>query len=205
MTTACSTFYINCPVPVKHGSLGRNHALDIEIKNYFLELKDKKEGIFSNNGEGWKTDWYSHLEHPILEPLVNDIGRWYEKNISSPRNNHEIPNFAKNQTQLDIDANIWFAEYLPGNISNQHHHGNFPKISFVYYLEVEENGSPLTFIQQNLDNYNDVEFTGEIDLAVHSGAIVMFPPFLHHKVLPTKTKRYIIAGNINDISYRLSC
>lgn len=204
MINACSTFYIEQPIPIKHGSLGRSHQLDREIIDYFLKLKENKEGVFSNNGEGWKTDWYSHLDHPILEDLINQIGRWYEKNISAPRHNHSIPDFFKKDTPLVIDANIWFAEYLPGNLSNQHHHGNFPKISFVYYLEVEENGSPLTFIRQTLDEYNDIEFINEIDLAVHSGMLVMFPPNIHHKVRPTKTKRYIIAGNINDISYKLS-
>jgi hypothetical protein len=30
----------------------------------------------------------------------------------------------------------------------------------------------------------------------------MFPSTIHHKVYPVNTTRYVLAGNINDITYR---
>jgi hypothetical protein len=39
-----------------------------------------------------------------------------------------------------------------------------------------------------------------MDLQVSPGMLVMFPGFLNHKVKPTESYRYVIAGNINDIS-----
>jgi hypothetical protein len=70
----------------------------------------------------------------------------------------------------------------------------------VYYLDVGENSSPLTFVQLE-DQKNELQKVDEIHLPVYNDMIVMFPSIVHHKVYASKTKRYILAGNINDISY----
>ena len=40
------------------------------------------------------------------------------------------------------------------------------------------------------------------NLNTYPGMIVFFPSFLHHRVDPTRSKRYVLAGNINDIIYK---
>ena len=93
-----------------------------------------------------------------------------------------------------------YQEYLPGQVSPQHEHGTLSRYSWVYYLDVGENSSPLTFVELE-DNKNELQKVDEIHLPVYNDMIVMFPSIAHHKVYPCKTKRYVLAGNINDICY----
>ena len=103
------------------------------------------------------------------------------------------------EESYDIDAEVWFAEYLKGDSADEHNHTWSSRSSFVYYLDVEDNGSPLTFVQKHWRNNGEINTVREIDLDVKRGTLVMFPSFVDHKVRETRSKRYVIAGNINDI------
>ena len=199
MTNSCSTFYISHPISVRHGQLGFPNRK--QIIDYFLDLKDKGQYIPAEEDRGWKTDWEIHLDHRILDPLLDMIHLWYCKHIVGPRGPYFIvkDNFQSTE-KFNIDANVWFQEYLPGQVSPQHEHGALSKHSWVYYLDVGENGSPLTFVQLE-DNKNELQKVDEIHLPVYNDMIVMFPSIVHHKVYASQTKRYVLAGNINDISY----
>ncbi len=200
MTNSCSTLYISHPVAVRHGALGFNNRS--QIVKYFLEQKEQGNGIPATNYNGWKTDSNIHQEHEILDPLLDLVHTWYCNNIVGPRG----PKFIQDQVWpntnfFNIDANVWFQESLPGQISPQHEHGTLSRYSWVYYLDVGEDNSPLTFIKLE-DNKNEIFPVDEIHLPVYNDMIVMFPSFMHHKVYPSINKRYIIAGNINDIEYK---
>jgi hypothetical protein len=49
---------------------------------------------------------------------------------------------------------------------------------------------------------NEVFPVDEIHLPVYNDMIVMFPSIIHHKVYPVNTTRYVLAGNINDITQK---
>ena len=102
---------------------------------------------------------------------------------------------------FDIDAEVWFQESLPGQGCPQHEHGTLSRYSWVYYLDVGENNSPLTFIEMK-ETKNEVFPVDEIHLPVYNDMVVMFPSNIHHKVYPVNATRYILAGNINDIAQK---
>jgi len=199
MTNSCSTFYISHPISIRHGQLGYSNRK--EIIDYFLDLKQKGDGVPPQEDRGWKTDWEIHLNHRILDKLLDMVHLWYCQHIVGPRGpSFIVKSTFQNTKHFNIDANVWFQEYLPGQVSPQHEHGTLSRYSWVYYLDVGENGSPLTFVELK-DNKNELQKVDEIHLPVYNDMIVMFPSNIHHKVYPCKTKRYVLAGNINDISY----
>tara|TARA_B100001287_G_scaffold244205_1_gene220719 strand:- start:614 stop:1273 length:660 start_codon:yes stop_codon:yes gene_type:complete len=201
MKFSCSTFYISHPAQVKHGQLQRTTAEDNKIIDYFLSIKAEQTDIDPN--QTWKTNWYTHVEHQdIIGDLLDQIHSWYCLNVCEPRG----PAFLTGQEYIDpknlhIDANVWFQEYVPGHVSQQHEHGLLSRYSWVYYLKCEEDPSPLTFVQRGLNQKQEINNVDELHLPVYNKMLVMFPSFIHHKVYPANSKRYVLAGNINDIVY----
>ena len=198
--TAVSTIYVDYPAPIKHTTLNRSKKQDAEIIKFFLALKEQGVEDRVSNITGWKSSWDSHIKYPeILGQLIHDIAEFHINYFSPPRNSANVPELVKNEGNYDIDAEVWFAEYLAGDSADEHNHTWSSKSSFVYYLDISEGGSPLTFVQKHWRNHGAIDSVREIDLVVHPGTLVLFPSFLDHKVKPTKSKRYVIAGNINDI------
>lgn len=201
MKFSCSTFYISHPVQIKHGQLQRTKEQDQSVIDYFTKIKEEQSDIDSSIP--WKTNWWTHVDHQdVLSDLLDQIHLWYCKNICQPRG----PNFLTNQEYIDpknlhIDANVWFQEYLPGQFSQQHEHGLLSRFSWVYYLDCGEEPAPLTFVKR-IEDKLDVNNVDEMHLPVYNKMIVMFPSMIHHKVYPSNSKRYVLAGNINDIVYK---
>ena len=198
MKLSCSTLYISHPTAIRHGPLGVNKQSRQSIVEHFLKLKDKSQPT----NESWKTGHDIHLEHDILNPLLDQIHLWYCNNIVGPRG----PKFMQDQVWpntkfFDIDAEVWFQESLPGQGCPQHEHGTLSRYSWVYYLDVGESNNPLTFVEMK-ETKNEVFPVDEIHLPVYNDMIVMFPSIIHHKVYPVNTTRYVLAGNINDITQK---
>ena len=99
------------------------------------------------------------------------------------------------------DAEVWFAEYQPGDCAEEHDHAGQSRTSFCYYLDAETNSSPLTFVQKEWTN-NGPMTVSKTNLPVAQGLLAMWPSVLKHEVAKTDKRRYIIAGNINDLSYK---
>jgi len=197
---AVSTIYMDYPAPIKHTVLPRTKEQDKKIIDYFLDLKKQGTQDRLSNVTGWKSSWKSHIEHPeVLRDLIHQIAQFHVSYFAKPRNDGEVPDFIKEAENYDIDAEVWFAEYLKGDSADEHNHTWISRSSFVYYLDVEDNGSPLTFVQKHWRNNGEINTVREIDLDVKRGTLVMFPSFVDHKVRETRSKRYVIAGNINDI------
>ena len=197
MKLSCSTMYISQPVAIRHGAIGFSKQFRQSIIEHFLKLKEESEPTH----ESWKTGHDIHLDHNILNPLLDKIHLWYCHNVVGPRGPKFITSQVWNNTQrLNIDAEVWFQESLPGQGCPQHEHGTLSRYSWVYYLDVGESNSPLTFVEMK-ETKNEVFPVDEIHLPVYNDMIVMFPSNIHHKVYPVNTTRYILAGNINDIKY----
>jgi hypothetical protein len=197
---AVSTIYMDYPAPIKHTVLPRTKEQDKKIIDYFLDLKKQGTQDRLSNVTGWKSSWKSHIEHPeVLDDLIYQIAQFHVSYFAKPRNDSDVPDFVKDAESYDIDAEVWFAEYLKGDSADEHNHTWNSRSSFVYYLDVEDNGSPLTFVQKHWRNNGEINTVREIDLDVKRGTLVMFPSFVDHKVRETRSKRYVIAGNINDI------
>ena len=198
MKLSCSTLYISHPTAIRHGPLGVSKQSRQSIVEYFLKLKGESQPT----NESWKTGHDIHLDHDILNPLLDQIHLWYCNNIVGPRG----PKFMQDQVWpntkfFDIDAEVWFQESLPGQGCPQHEHGTLSRYSWVYYLDVGESNNPLTFVEMK-ETKNEVFPVDEIHLPVYNDMIVMFPSIIHHKVYPVNTTRYVLAGNINDITQK---
>lgn len=198
MKLSCSTLYISHPTAIRHGPLGVNKQSRQSIVEHFLKLKDKSQPT----NESWKTGHDIHLDHDILNPLLDQIHLWYCHNVVGPRGPKFITDQIWHDTgNLDIDAEVWFQESLPGQGCPQHEHGTLSRCSWVYYLDVGESNNPLTFVEMQ-ESKNEIFPVDEVNLPVYNDMVVMFPSTIHHKVYPVNTTRYILAGNINDITYR---
>lgn len=196
-----NTAYVHFPVSVKSGALGRTTKDNNNLIKYFLKLKEQGQGGSPGVNQGWKKGWDEDVD-PILEPLLNDVYTWYTKYIAPPTNQKDYPEVMHDSLDLEVDANIWFQYSLPGEECPVHDHGVISKTSWVYYLDVGEQPSPLTFPIVNIDGYGDYNVVDETHLPVYNDCIVMFPSLLPHLVHPSPTSRYIIAGNINNINYK---
>lgn len=201
MKNAVSTLYISQPSIIRHGPLGLQPPDRQLILNHFIQYKTDNES-FGKSGQGWRTDNYIHQEHDILAPFLDRVHIWYCNNVVGPRGPKFITDYNwKNTNNLEIDCEVWFQELLPGQSCPKHEHGTLSRYSWVYYLDVDKNASPLTFTE--LKEYkNQIIEVDNVILPVYNDLLVMFPGTMLHHVEPTNTKRYIIAGNINDIAYK---
>lgn len=198
-----STLFVDYPCPIRHGHLGRTKQEDKVIIDYFKKYKADNPDYEPSNLSGWRTTWNAHIDHEqILSGLMMDILQWHNTNVSHPRNDY-VPDFIKQKQDFDLDAEVWYTEYDKGDYADEHHHGTVSRTSFVYYLDCEDDGSPLTFVKKATPMYGAFPKTVELfNLNTYPGMIVFFPSFLHHRVDPTRSKRYVLAGNINDIIYK---
>ena len=81
--------------------------------------------------------------------------------------------------------NFWSAEYTEGNYARKH--GHYPSDwAVVYYIEVEENASPLRFADR-------------LDVVPEEGMLVLFPGILEHRVKPTTGRRVCAAMNLHKL------
>ena len=185
---AVGTFHIDHPMSVYTCMLDINNK---DIINHFLQLKKQQQSALDNLS-GWSSESNIHETQPIVLDLFKEVIQTYISKICPPRGN-------TNLSSMEVDANMWFSEYNAGDYADEHFHSVLPRISFVYYLESTDDSSPLTFCQKHWLDYGEYKTVREIDLEVTTGMLVLFPSILYHKVKPTKSKRYVIAGNIFDI------
>lgn len=201
MKQAVSTLYISQPATIRHGPLGLHNQHRQSILNYFLKYKEENESS-GLPGQGWRTDNYIHQDHEIITPFLDQVHVWYCNNLVGPRGPKFVTDWKwTNTNNLEIDCEVWFQELLPGQSCPKHEHGTLSRYSWVYYLDVDRGASPLTFTELK-DFKNEKIEVDNVMLPVYTDLLVMFPSTLLHHVNPTDTKRYIIAGNINDIAYK---
>jgi len=200
---AVSTMHIDYPCKIQHGHLGRSLEDDKKIIDYFKQFRKDNPDYEPSNLTGWRTSWKAHLDHhEILEELMMDILDWHNMNVSHPRNELDVPGLIKQQRDFELHAEVWYSEYNKGDRADEHNHGTISRTSFVYYLDCEPDGSPLTFVKKAIPKYGNYKTVEEYHLQAYPGMVVFFPSFLDHKVYPTTSKRYVLAGNINDIIYK---
>jgi hypothetical protein len=192
--------FISNPTSIKYGFLDRSTQENQTIIDFFKDLRIKKKMI-EQKSNGWKSDWFIHEDHPeILDSFMNQIIRFFIDNIGTPRNNL-LPERIKENANIDLDANVWFQGYDQGDSSPIHNHSEFSRYSFSYYLN-EVIDDPLILIETKLVDGNII--TGdETSINIKQDMIVFFPSYVLHKVNPVKSKRFVIAGNINDIAYKI--
>ena len=76
---------------------------------------------------------------------------------------------------------MWIAQYDKGDHAERHYH--YPlDWSAVYYINVEDNASPIIFGE-------------DVKVQPENNMMLLFPGWLNHRVPKTKSKRTLIAMN----------
>ena len=168
---------VDKPCPVFTTKIPDYYRVNQELKEYIERHRDKYNGTKMSN---LKTDWRSSftMHHECPEPIIKellDFSLDVSKKLSTYyQNDLMVPMFVDN---------FWIAEYSKGNYARKH--GHYPADwAAVYYIEVEENASPLCF-------------EDKLDVHPEEGMLVMFPGILNHRVKPTMGRRVCAAMNLH--------
>ena len=151
------------------------------IKQYRDKYPEKEE--HTNLRGAWRSDYESHIKEDRFDYLI-DKACELASVITKQHSDY-------NSDVKYLPSGFWVGQYDKGNYARKHHHAP-NDFACVYYIDVDENSSPIIF---------------EDDLVVkpENGMIVMFPGFLNHRVTETKSPRTIAAMNLVkklDIKYK---
>ena len=173
---------VDKPCPVFTTTIPDYQRVNEELKEYIKRHRHKYVGTkMSNLLTDWRSSFDMHIEcpEPIVEELLNfslDVGK-------------KLSSYYQNDLQIPfLVDNFWIAEYSKGNYARKH--GHYPADwAGVYYIEVEENASPL-------------RFEDKLDVKPEEGMLVMFPGILDHRVKPTEGRRVCAAMNLHKCPYK---
>ena len=163
-------------LPVFSTNISQHNEILSQAVEGLYELQQKTpEPIKSNVKANYVSSWISHKESPKFKPLCDLV-------ISCCR---EISKKYFN-TQLEFAIyNCWGMIYEGGDHAVKHSH--FPStFAAVVYIDVDENSAPIVF-------------EDKLTITPVSGSLVIFPAILQHHVLPTNSRRIVIAMNIDHI------
>ena len=159
---------------------------ETEIAMYTLdnhqELNNKLKKIISNFRKEYPESdntnvkaWHSHFDTHVKEPKFN---------ILIDRVMDASKDFINIKCNLYL-LNFWVMEYEKGNHTVKHNH--WPAtLSGVYYIDVEENSSPIIF-------------ENNFVIKPKNGMLLLFPSIVNHEVPPTKGKRIVASFNLQFI------
>jgi len=132
----------------------------------------------TSNVQAWHSDYYSHKKTDVFNPLIDitlnkcyDVCKqWYSCVLTDAS---------------FIVKNLWVAMYEKNDHTLLHHH--FPyQFAACYYVDVEDDCSPITF------GLGDQA----ISIQPENGMLLIWMGLIPHKVAPTNKKRICICMNI---------
>ena len=142
-----------------------------ELKKIILEHRENyipDLGSDKSNVKAWHSHFDTHYKEPRFNILINKILKKSQEFLKINCNLHPL--------------NFWVMEYEKGNHAVKHNH--WPaSLSGVYYIDVEENSSPIIF---------ENNFTIE----PKNGMLLLFPSIVNHEVPPSKGKRIVASINL---------
>ena len=143
------------------------------------EFRNKFPESNTSNVYAWHSDYYSHHKTDVFNPLIEEV---LEK--SSEVTSTWFRGLMQLQYRMD---NLWLNMYdKKGDWVGVHHH--FPSIlSACYYVNVEDNASPIVFT----NDHND-----ELIIHPQTNMLIIWMGILPHKVAPTDGKRTCICMNM---------
>ena len=159
---------------------------ETEIAMYTLdnhqELNNKLKKIISNFRKEYPESdntnvkaWHSHFDTHVKEPKFN---------ILIDRVMDASKDFINIKCNLYL-LNFWVMEYEKGNHTVKHNH--WPAtLSGIYYIDVEENSSPIIF-------------ENNFVIKPKNGMLLLFPSIVNHEVPPSKGKRIVASFNLQFI------
>jgi len=172
-------------------------STEIPVKKEWLELADKLEYVRMQSDNGYyTTDKYILKKLPDLQLEIAKVLEHLTRNI------------LKINKEIGFKfLNSWINIHLKNDYSHLHYHNN-SVFSGVYYLKAEEGQGDLEFNNNNYNNNIGSLFKYKFDelnlinsqqhiFKARTGSLIIFPSFLHHRVMPNtqNRKRYSLAFN----------
>jgi len=144
--------------------------IDQHKKDFPISLKDYDT---RTNVNAWHSDWKTHLINNKFDSFISKIESCIKKYYP---------------TKIFLE-DFWFNIYEDSGSAKRHAHTPF-QLSGVYFIECDENSSPLV-----IDNNHKNKET--ITIQPKPGKLVIFPGYAYHSVSKNKnsTKRTSIAFN----------
>tara|TARA_Y100001970_G_scaffold127347_1_gene157329 strand:- start:236 stop:781 length:546 start_codon:yes stop_codon:yes gene_type:complete len=169
------------PIPVYTGFLDGYKEINPQLIDMMNDHREKYKESNTSNVKSWHSDYRTHKINLSFQPYIDKLVDGCDAIIQKyPR---EFGNM-KNVVYEVFD--FWFCMYQTNDYTIKHNH--FPcDISCTYYVDVDENASPIMF--RNLK------------IQPKSGMLVMWLGSLEHEVPPTKGNRTVIAMNLMVKSY----
>jgi len=187
------------PSPVFHLKIENYRELNLELKNYILNIKKKdSKGQKKSNYGGWHSHFFNQKDKP-LEKFLKIIQKFIKKIIINEMG------WKYNPDKVVIPV-MWAIINKKGSFNIQHNHPN-SFLSAVYYVETPNNSGTINFFdpkeQKNI-RYPEVENFTELSAAVvniepQEGNLLVFPSYLYHSVNENLSdkERIIISFNVD--------
>ena len=134
----------------------------------------------TSNVHAWHSGFYSHKDTDVFKPLIDTtINKCYD--ITYNHFGIDIQSF----NDHFFISNLWVAMYEKNDRTLIHHH--FPyHFAACYYVDVEDDCSPITFGDHN-----------GINIQPDNGMLLIWNGIVPHMVAPTNKKRTCICMNVS--------
>ena len=138
--------------------------------------KEYPETNVTNVKSSWTSSYYTHYETDKFNSLIDEVCSVCEC-ISGSHYNLE---------SSYQPINMWAMMYEEGDFAIKHHHFPTSAFSCCYYIDVEDDCSPIIF-------------EDETSITPENGLLLVWPSILFHEIPPTKGRRMCISMNIDNI------
>ena len=152
-------------------TLENYQELNNKLKKIILEFRKKYPESDHSNVKAWHSHFDTHVKEPKFNILIDRVMDASKDFINIKCNLYLL--------------NFWVMEYEKGNHAVKHNH--WPAtLSGVYYIDVEENSSPIIF-------------ENNFVIKPKNGMLLLFPSIVNHEVPPSKGKRIVASFNLQFI------
>ena len=167
-------YYVKGKYPVFTTFLNHSSEEIKSIKENIIKYRKENPKSNESNVKAWHSDYNTH----DLTKCFDDINRriMYECD--------NILNKFNNTNDRLLLHNMWVNIYEKGDGTVLHNH--FPRCDYscCYYVDIEENSSP-------------IKFPPKLEIFPKNDMLVIFASNVYHEVPPTNGKRTVIAMNLD--------
>ena len=191
------------PSPVCHYIPENYQELNMELKNYILNLKKKnQQGIKKSNQGGWHSPMFDISNDKLAKKFAIIFENYVKKTV-------EEIGWSYDSDRVKIEA-MWSIINKKGDFNIAHNHPN-SYLSAAYYVKHPEKSGNIKFFdpreQKNMwypkiINYTEIS-APIVEITPKEGDLLIFPSYLYHAVSENLAKddRIIVSFN-TGIKYR---
>ena len=152
-------------------TLDNHQELNNKLKKIISDFRKEYPESDNSNVKAWHSNFDTHVKEPKFNILIDRVMDASKDFINIKCNLYLL--------------NFWVMEYEKGNYTVKHNH--WPAtLSGIYYIDVEENSSPIIF-------------ENNFVIKPKNGMLLLFPSIVNHEVPPTKGKRIVASFNLQFI------